>query len=177
MRGFVEHEHGVVRRLEARCREVGRHVGLIRPGDAGLVERDGIEQLGAACRSSGWTTQIAGDADRVADTFMILAGTTQANGPSARALRNANVELPRTPESLVVQKVTLRGKPALVVCGADDHSSLGEPPVLITHFSGCLINGRVERVEFLDSVTGELLLSSRRKLRGHGRELKDTVPR
>ena len=52
----------------------------------------------------------------------------------------------------------LPGRP--IVCGADNYDSLGAP-VLVGDFSGCLINGRVELVEYVDSVSGEVLLAKR----------------
>jgi hypothetical protein len=42
-----------------------------------------------------------------------------------------------------------------IVCGADDYSAL-DVPVLVGDFSGCLVNGRVDRVEYIDSATGEV---------------------
>jgi hypothetical protein len=59
-----------------------------------------------------------------------------------------------------------------IVCGADDHSSLGVP-VLTPAFSGCLINGRVERIEFVDAVTGKVRLSTTAKRRGQTGSGKD----
>ncbi|HEY0043841.1 MAG TPA: hypothetical protein VGB62_04745 [Allosphingosinicella sp.] len=58
-----------------------------------------------------------------------------------------------------------------IVCGADDHSSLGVP-LLAPAFSGCLINGRVTRVDYLDAATGKVGLSSAPKSRGRGRSGK-----
>jgi hypothetical protein len=97
-----------------------RTVSFVVDPAPGRPAQHGIEHVGGMLRELGYTTQIAGDADRISDAFMLVAGTTQANGPAARALRQANVELPTTPESLVVRKLTLRGKSALVLCGADD---------------------------------------------------------
>lgn len=42
-----------------------------------------------------------------------------------------------------------------IFCGADNYSALGVP-VLVGDFSGCLVNGRIDRVEYVDSVTGEV---------------------
>lgn len=58
-----------------------------------------------------------------------------------------------------------------IVCGADDHSSLGTP-MLMPNFSGCLINGRVTRVDYVDAKTGKVRLSSTRKSNGGGRSGK-----
>lgn len=100
--------------------QAARTISFVVDPRPGRSAQHGIEQLGEALRASGWTTQVAGDADRETDAFMILAGTTLANGPAARALRAARVELPSSPEARVVKKLTLRGKSALVVCGADE---------------------------------------------------------
>lgn len=45
-----------------------------------------------------------------------------------------------------------------IVCGADDFSALGSP-VFVEQFSGCLINGRVQRIDYVDRTTGEVRLS------------------
>lgn len=42
-----------------------------------------------------------------------------------------------------------------IVCGADDYSALGVP-VLVGDFGGCLVNGRIDRVDYIDSETGEV---------------------
>ena len=42
-----------------------------------------------------------------------------------------------------------------IVCGADDYSAF-DVPVLVGDFSGCLVNGRIERVEYIDSTTGDV---------------------
>jgi hypothetical protein len=52
-----------------------------------------------------------------------------------------------------------------IVCGADDYSAF-DVPVLVGDFSGCLVNGRVERVEYIDSATGRVRLDVRVKAKG-----------
>jgi hypothetical protein len=69
---------------------------------------------------AGWATPAAGDADQTTDHFVVFAGTAQTNGPAARALRDGNATLPSASESLVVRQLTIRGRPALILCGADD---------------------------------------------------------
>ncbi len=51
-----------------------------------------------------------------------------------------------------------------IVCGADDYSAF-EVPVLVGDFSACLVNGRVDRVEYIDSATGEVRVDVRVKAR------------
>lgn len=86
----------------------------------GRPAQHGVAQLSAVLKQSGWNIQVASDTHRVTDAFTIVAGIASQNGPAARALREAAVAVPTVAESLVVKKLTVRGKPALVVCGADD---------------------------------------------------------
>jgi hypothetical protein len=51
-----------------------------------------------------------------------------------------------------------------IVCGADNYSAL-DVPVLVGDFSACLVNGRVDRVEYVDSLTGEVRRDVRVKAR------------
>jgi len=54
-----------------------------------------------------------------------------------------------------------------IVCGADDYSAL-DVPVLVGDFSGCLVKGRVDRVEYIDSATGEVRRDVRVKAKRRG---------
>jgi hypothetical protein len=96
------------------------HVAIAVDAAPGRASQHGIEKLGAAFRAVGWTAQVTGDANRTTDDLLVLVGTAPAGGPAARALRTAGIALPAGAESLVVRKLTLHGKPALVLCGADD---------------------------------------------------------
>ena len=53
------------------------------------------------------------------DGPVVLAGLAGSGGPAANALRAAGVALPTKAEGLVIRRLTLNGKPALVLCGAD----------------------------------------------------------
>lgn len=100
--------------------EPGRHASIVLDASPGRAAQHGVTTLVTALRDGGWTTQLAGDADRVTDDVLVLAGTTADHGPAARALSAANIPLPTVPEALVVHKLPIRGRPAVVICGADD---------------------------------------------------------
>jgi hypothetical protein len=53
-----------------------------------------------------------------APELTIVAGLASGN-IAARALKSANTPLPRLPESLAIKRMSLQGKPVLVLCGAD----------------------------------------------------------
>lgn len=110
---------GLVGLATATAAEV-RRAALVLDPVPGRAARHGIEKLGAALRAAGWTVQAAGDADRTLDDLMVLIGTSDAQGPAARAHAAAGLAPPSAPEGYAVRKLTLRGKPAVVLCGADD---------------------------------------------------------
>jgi hypothetical protein len=86
----------------------------------GRAAQHGLEKLALALRNAQWQPELTRATERSKHELLILAGTAMANGPAAHALRTANVPLPSAAESLVVKKLSLDGKPALVLCGADD---------------------------------------------------------
>jgi hypothetical protein len=97
-----------------------RPAALVLDVAPGRATQHGLEVLGTALRTAGWNAQATGDANGTTNDLLILAGLARGNGPAARALDLLGVPLPTGAEALVVKKTTLRGKPALILCGADD---------------------------------------------------------
>ncbi len=97
-----------------------RSVELVIDASPGRASRHGSEKLAAALAAAGWSTQRANAAGPPRNDFLVLAGSVAAHGRAARALSATQTALPSTPEALVVRRTTVDGRPALVVCGADD---------------------------------------------------------
>jgi hypothetical protein len=55
-----------------------------------------------------------------------------------------------------------------IVCGADDYSSL-DVVILVGEFRGCLIKGRVERIDYIDTQTGQVRLATTVRPRRRGK--------
>ena len=47
-----------------------------------------------------------------------------------------------------------------IVCGSDRYESLGAP-MLVGDFSGCLVNGYVDLIEYIDAASGEVRMAQR----------------
>ena len=80
----------------------------------------GLRILEQALQSKGHTVTYAEDLVSISADYLILAGKATFEGPSSRNLRVFNVPLPDGPEALVIRKMELQGKPALILCGSDD---------------------------------------------------------
>ena len=97
-----------------------RRISLVVEPPPGRAAQHGIEKLRAALGAAGWTATIVRTEATADGERLILAGAGSPDGPSARALRDAGIALPTAAEALAVKKVSLRGKPTLLLHGADD---------------------------------------------------------
>jgi hypothetical protein len=96
-----------------------RSVSVISDSPESRAARYATEKFQAALRGRKLSVASAPSLEGASGQFLVLAGTPAANGPAIQALRDAGTAVPTPPESLAVKKLTLRGKPALVLCGAD----------------------------------------------------------
>ena len=97
-----------------------RTISVVNDAAPGRAARHGLEKLTAALRARGWTVEVAGSLETARGQQVLLAGTMQPGGTAASALVAAGFTPPAAAEALTVKKLTLRGKPALVLAGADD---------------------------------------------------------
>jgi hypothetical protein len=95
-------------------------VSLVADTTLGRASRHGVEQLHAALRARGWAVQLAPSAEAATGDRLLVVGTTAGNGAAARLRRQAGLALPSAAESLSIRNTQLLGRPALVLCGADD---------------------------------------------------------
>jgi len=80
----------------------------------------GLDELKQGLEDQGYTVTSADALDTAKADFYILAGIEDNQGPVCAFLRVSNVRSPSGPEALVVQRSTIRHKPALILWGADD---------------------------------------------------------
>ena len=78
--------------------------------------RYGLSKLNEALREKGHSV-VDGKSAKPPE-ITIVAGLSSGN-VAARALKSANTPLPEHPEGLAIKRISLRGKPALILCGTD----------------------------------------------------------
>ena len=94
-------------------------VALIVDAAAGVPARHGVEVLCTALSARGNRPTTAVNIETAEAPLLVVAGLA-SDGAAARLLRDAGEKLPAASEALAVKHLTVRGKPVLVVCGADD---------------------------------------------------------
>jgi hypothetical protein len=96
-------------------------VTVVADPSSGRSVHYALRKLKEALHGAGCTVITAANPEDVIGGELVLAGTSRANGPAARALREANSVLPSSAEGLTVRRLTVHGRSAIVFCGADDH--------------------------------------------------------
>ena len=77
--------------------------------------RHGVAVLERALKEAGATIRQEGNSD-----LLLVAGLAASDGPASRLLRASNNTIPTSPESLTVKRMDVAGRPAIVLCGADE---------------------------------------------------------
>ncbi len=95
-------------------------VSLVPDAALGRASRYGVDKLQAALRARGWAVQIAPSVGAATGDRLVVVGTTTGNGMAVRLRREAGLTVPSAAESLAVRNTQVLGKPAVVLCGADD---------------------------------------------------------
>ena len=96
----------------------GRTLSIVGGADLGPPARHGLAQLEAVVRARGWEIEHVAAVERAGGDLIVLP----CLAAPARALPFAPPLPPSldVPEGLAVRNLTLRGKPALLITGADD---------------------------------------------------------
>src|SRR6266581_6199424 len=97
-----------------------RAVSLVVDQSSGRATRHGLAKLQSALQVKGWIEQSVVSLDAAAGEIVVVAGTVLGNGVAVRTLREAGGVVPSAAEALAVRKTSWRGKPILILCGADD---------------------------------------------------------
>jgi hypothetical protein len=111
--GGAAGEHPTATRVAGR-------VSILHDGTPGRAARHGLATLEAALRARGLDVERPASPGAATGARLIIAGPCGGTGEAARSLRAVGVSPPDAPQSLAIRTVTLRGKPALLLCGADD---------------------------------------------------------
>jgi hypothetical protein len=94
-------------------------VALVVPGELPTPVGYGVSRLEQSLRAKGFAVTRTTDVASARGDFVILAGTSAGQSAAASALQTLKVALPSGPETLTVQRDTINGAPALILCGGD----------------------------------------------------------
>lgn len=96
-----------------------KRIAVITDATVDAAGRHGLWKLKEALRANG--VSLTEDADQLESAdLVLLAGLGSGSGPAAAALRTAKAPAPREAEALTVRRsASYRGKPAVVLAGAD----------------------------------------------------------
>ena len=95
-------------------------VSIITDAAPGTPVKHGLGKLRQALKDKGAACEDATKPDAASGELLLIAGLAAGSGPAAEALAAAKIAPPTEPESLVIQHAELKGRKALLVCGADD---------------------------------------------------------
>ena len=93
-------------------------VSLIQESDLGLAAHHGWDVVQVALAAKGIRSEQVDSPEQSHGRILIYAGL--ASGSVAQRLGSLGVKIPEKPESLVIHKSVLQGKPLLLVSGRDD---------------------------------------------------------
>ncbi len=97
-----------------------RAVSLVVDQPLGRAARHGMARLQSALQVKGWIEQSVASLDAAAGEIVVVAGTVPGNGAALRTLLETGGAAPPAAEALAVRNTAWRGKPMLILCGADD---------------------------------------------------------
>ena len=80
----------------------------------------GVEALRTALGARGLRITDAADIATADAPLLVVVGLAGSRSTAARLLRDVGEKLPVAAEALVSKQLTVRGRPTLVLCGADD---------------------------------------------------------
>ncbi len=103
-----------------RAADDAHTVSFVLDATPGRATLHGITAFNRALIGAGWNVEVAPSVEAAHGAQLVVAGVAAADSPVARVFRAEKLELPAVPEALAVHRLTLRGKPALALCGADD---------------------------------------------------------
>ncbi|NQU23787.1 MAG: hypothetical protein HQ567_21105 [Candidatus Nealsonbacteria bacterium] len=95
-------------------------VSVVTDRSPGPGASHGLKKIIAALEAKGIQTQRADSVASAKGAIVIVAGLATGSDPAAELVTARNVAVPDTAEALVIRHIQLKGKPALLVAGADD---------------------------------------------------------
>jgi len=94
-------------------------VGILADASLGRPAAYGLGKLEETFVERGYTVERLMQIDSPSTDLLILAGLAHSDGVAADMLKTLNVPLPEGPEALVIRRTTIKGRPAVIVCGSD----------------------------------------------------------
>jgi hypothetical protein len=104
----------------AGARRAARRISIVRDAAPGRAAGHGLAKLEAALRARAIDVELPASAAVATGDRLVIVGACAGEGEAARAARAAGVAVPHAPQSLAIKTTTIRAKPALILCGADD---------------------------------------------------------
>jgi hypothetical protein len=95
-------------------------VSLIQDRAAGAPARYGMDKVKAALEAKGIRCEEPASVQAAHGDFLIVAGLPSKAGPAAELAKSLGITAPSAPESLLIRNVDWKGKPTLLLSGADD---------------------------------------------------------
>lgn len=92
---------------------------IVDPG-AGAPARHGIKKIVDALKQRGVAVEDCASPAAALGKTLIIAGTAKSGGEAVKQLGAVGAMAPEAAEALVIQHAEVGGKPALILCGADD---------------------------------------------------------
>jgi hypothetical protein len=100
--------------------DTGIVVSVVSDRSPGPAARHGLKKVTAALEARGVAAQRASLPYSTKSDMLIVAGLASGDGAAARMLRDRRIEAPTAAEALLIRRVTVGDKPALLVVGSDD---------------------------------------------------------
>ena len=95
-------------------------VALVPDNNPGLGTSHGLKKLQEALEAKGCAYQTINAPDHTQADLLIVAGLADGASLAAQIHETLNLNIPRDPEALLIQRVQWQGKPILLISGADD---------------------------------------------------------
>ncbi|MBA7558013.1 hypothetical protein ES705_50801 [subsurface metagenome] len=99
--------------------KAGIEVALVIEPNLEAPALHGLKKLEQALQNKGHSVTFSPDVVSASADLIILAGKATTDGSSVKMLKVLNVSVPDGPETLVIQRMELKGTPALILCGSD----------------------------------------------------------
>ncbi len=97
-----------------------RTLTLVFDPGTGRAAQYGAVTLTRALLAAGWNVDFSPTIESARGSRLVIGGVAAAGGPVTQVWRDLAAAPPAGAEALAVRKLTLRGRPALALCGADD---------------------------------------------------------
>jgi len=95
-------------------------ISLVQDGPPGKATNHGWDKMKAALSAKSIRYEEVENAKSAHGEVLIFAGLASGSGLVAERIRSLGIMMPEKPESLIIHKAVLQGKPTLLLSGSDD---------------------------------------------------------